>query len=189
MESRLQTGPTDQNREDFFKKAYPQCTKPKSELVQLHEYKVSSFILADCCGWRYKELWPDLNILGLETLYCIKDYNLEQDKYQGIIDNRDYANIKWPSVKTNNCALIFDQSAVMKYRTVDNLIDVLSTASLKYQPSVIVFRSITLFIDDSRLGNRFENLSKINIPNYVVTDFVFHNLNLSITFKKKVDLP
>ena len=186
METRLQTKVTDQNRFDFFKAVYPQLNKPKNHLIQLNKYNVSSYVLADCCGWYYKTLWPDLIIFGLETLNSIKEYKLEKSKFQGIIDSRDYSNIKWPNINTSDCALIFDHSVILKYRTVEDIVNIITTASEKYQPKVIVFNSLTMFIDDSRFGDRFVNLSKILIPGFVVTAVSYQETNLTMEFKRKV---
>lgn len=188
MEIKLQTKVTDQNRQAFLNHVYPHLTKTKEGLVQLNEYDVSSFVLADCCGWHYRALWPDLNIIGLETLYGIKEYNLERSKFQGIIDNRDYYNIIWPSLSVAGHALVFDHSSILKYRTIDGIIDVISSAVEKYQPTIIVFRALTLFIDDPRLGDRLVSLSSLLIPGYIVTKFMYDTKNVSITYKRKVDV-
>lgn len=188
MEEKLQTKVTTQNRQEYLNSVYPQLSKSKEELIQLNEYNVSSFVLADCCGWYYKTLWPDLKIIGLESFYSVKEYKLERDKVQGIIDNRDYANIKWPTISVNDCALIFDYSVILKYRTVDDIIKVILSAVNKYQPKVIVFRSFVLFIDDPRIVERFELLSKFLIPGYVITNFMYDTKNLKISYSKKLDI-
>lgn len=188
METRLQTKVTDQNRLDFYKTVYPQLTKSKDQLIQLNRHNVSSYVFADCCGWHYKTLWPDLTIFGLETLNSIKEYKLERSKFQGIIDSRDYSNIKWPNVNAFDCALIFDHSGILKYRTIEDIINVISSAAEKYQPKIIVFRSLTMFIDDPRLTDRFVELSKILIPGFVVTAVSYYEINLAMEFKRKVAL-
>lgn len=188
METRLQTKVTDQNRIDFLKSVYLPLTKSKDQLIQLNKFVVSSYVLADCCGWYYKTLWPDLTIFGLETLNSIKEYKLERSKFQGIIDSRDYSNIKWPNINASNCALIFDHSVILKYRTVKDIVNVISAAAEKYQPKIIVFRSLTMFIDDPRLGDRFVELSKILIPGFIVTAVLYHGTNLTMEFKRKVSV-
>ena len=186
METRLQTKVTDQNRIDFLKTAYLPLTKSKDQLIQLNKYDISSYVLADCCGWYYKTLWPDLTIFGLETLNSIKEYKFERSKFQGIIDSRNYANIKWPNINVSNCALIFDHSVLLKYRTVEDIVHIILAAAKKYQPKIIVFRSLTMFIDDPRLNDRITELSKILIPEFVVTAVSYNETNLTMEFKRKV---
>jgi len=187
MEIKLQTKVTDQNSQDFFKNVYPHLNNSKDQLIQLNDYNVSTFVLVDCCGWHYKSIWQELSIIGLETLSTLKEYKLDRQKFQGIIDNRDHTNIKWPAIDVNNCALIFDRSVLLKYRTVDNIVNVITDAAEKYYPAHIVLNAATLFIDDSRFGDRVTALSKLIIPGYVVTSFVYSITNIKISFKKKLD--
>lgn len=186
MEIKSQTRVTEQNQKEFFANVYPQTTKSKSDLIQLDNYKVDSFIMADCCGWHYKTFWPDLTIIGLETLNTIKEYKLDRSRFQGMIDSRDYYNIKWPTVSANNSALVFDHSVILKYRTVDNVVDVITDAAETYQPQIIIFEASTLFIDDLRFDDRITSLSKILVPGYVVTSFVYDTMTLKISYKKKM---
>jgi hypothetical protein len=184
MEIKLQTTVTDQNRHDFLKKVYPQLGQAKNQLIQLDQIDATTFIMADCCGWHYKSLWPDRSILGLETYYSIKNFKLDQSYVQGIIDDRDYSSIKWPNLIADNCALIFDRSPVLKYRNVNDIVDVMSTAAQHYNPKCIVFNFSTLFIDDSRLIDRIHSLSTLLIPGYIVIEFVYTTTNITIKFKK-----
>lgn len=184
MEPKLQTTVSDQNRHDFLKGVYPQLTQSKNQLVPLDQISATSFIMADCCGWHYKSLWPDRTIIGLETFHSIKNFKLDPLKFQAVIDDRDYADIKWPNLEVEDCALIFDQSPVLKYRNVNSIVDVMSTAAKQYSAKCIVFNFSTLFIDDSRLDDRINSLSKLLVPDYIVTEFLYTVTNITIKFKK-----
>lgn len=186
MESKKQTTVTDKNRKDFFQILYWQSTLPKAQLVQLDEYKVSNFVMVDCCSWHYKTLWPTHNVIGLETLNTIKNFKLDKTKFQAIVDDRNYADIKWPSVDVNDCALIFDHSPILKYKTLDDIASMILSASMKYKAKVIVIRSNTAFLDDCRFVDRFSSLAKLTVPNYVVTKFLYDVHSLRIDFRKKV---
>ena len=45
-----------------------------------------------------------------------------------------------------------------------------------------------LFIDDPRIVERFELLSKFLIPGYVITNFMYDTKHLKISYSKKLDI-
>lgn len=189
MEQKTQIKLTDTNRQDLYRIAYPHLNKSKADLVQLDQYNASLFILADCCGWYYKQHWPNKNIIGLETLSSIQAFEIPRSNFQGIIDNQDRNNVRWPSVKLDgDCALVFDYSIMLKYHSVPNIVDIVSTAANKYNANIIVIRAATMLIDDCRLVDRFFTLCKLQIPNYIVTDFAYDHLNIKISYKKKINV-
>lgn len=180
-----QTKVTADNRQEFFNQVYGQRRQFNDALIDLDQYDVDGFVIVDCCSWEYKQLYPNSNIIGLETGSAITEYALDQSLYQGVIDNEDFYNIKWPHVcAIDKSALIFDYSPMLKYRTTDNIVKLMSDAAETYQSKFIVMRTNVAMIDDSRLGDRLTNLSKLLIPNYVVTEFLYNTLSLKISYKR-----
>jgi hypothetical protein len=179
-----QTAVNDHNRQDFFKKIYPHLKKSKQQLIQLDEFSSSSYVLINCCGWHYKNLWPELNIIGLETLTAAKDFLFDRSMFQGLIDDRDFYKIIWPKVKTNNSVLVFDYSPLLKYRTIDGIVNIVSSAALLYQSTTVVLQLSTVFVDDTRMTDRITNFLNLIIPNYTITTFEYHTQNLKIVYKK-----
>lgn len=184
METMLQTKVNEHAQQDWLAKVYPRSTKSKEQLIQLDKYNVSSYVFIDCCGWHYQSLWPNLNIFGVETLQTAKDYKLERSKFQGLVNDQDYNNIKWPSINAVNCAVIFDYSPILKYKTVEDIVAIIASAAKKYQPQIVVFNSFTILIDDSRFVDRFINLSQLLIPGFVVTSFLYNETAIEISYKK-----
>jgi hypothetical protein len=180
----LQTAVNDHNRQDFLKQTFPHLKKSRQQLIQIDNFSASSFVLVNCCGWHYKNLWPELNIIGLETLTSVKNFLFDRSMFQGLIDDRDFYKIKWPNIKIYNSVLIFDYSPLLKYRTIDNIVDIVSSAALLYQSTEVVIRLSTVFVDDPRLTDRITNFLNLIIPNYTIINFEYDTQNLKIVYKK-----
>jgi len=188
MELKLQSKVSEHNRQEFYNTVYPHASTPASELIQLDKLNASTYVIADSCGWYYKTVWPDANVISLETLSAIKEYKLERFKFQGMIDNRDHTNIKWPTIDVADCALIFDRCPILKYRTVTDIVNVISGAATKYNPKSIIFNASATFIDDPRLTDRISVLASMLIPGYVVINFSYDTVTVKISYKKKLDI-
>ena len=180
----LQTAVNDQNRQDFFKQTFPHLTKSKQQLIQLDEFSASSFVLVNCCGWHYKNLWPEFNIVGLETLSAAKNFLFDRSMFQGLIDDRDFYKIVWPKIDADNSVLIFDHSPLLKYRTTAGIADVVSSAALLYQSTTVVVQLSTVFVDDTRLKDRITNFLSLTVPGYTIIKFEYDPQNLKVVYRK-----
>ena len=188
METKQQTKITEQNKNNFFLTVYHHQTKTKDQLVNLDSLKESVIILVDCCGWHYKKLFPHKSIIGFETIKTVKNFVLDKTYFDRLIDNQTDNRIGWPGVVADNYAVVFDCSPLLKYRTVDQIYDILNNVANKYAPGTILLEQSLVFIDDSRLVDRFYNLTKLAINGYVVTKFNYDTdvMHLSMRFQKKV---
>lgn len=185
MEPKLQTKVTDQNRFGLHSNVYNRTTKTKDQLIQLDNFNSTNFIIVDSGAQQYRQFWPNVNIVELEALNTIKSFNATPANKCKLLDDRVYNDIKWPTVNVLDCALIFDYSTFLKYRTVSDIVNLISFAANKYNANDIVFRSLTMFVDDARLTDRFENLSQLMINGYIVTEFNYNVKHLTVSYRKK----
>ena len=186
MDITTQTKVTDNNRDKFYKHVYRQQFNSKSQLIDLSEFS-SDCVLIDCCGWHYRNTFPDKNIIILETVKSALQFKLDRNKFNRLIDDQQDHTISWPPLEIINPVLIFDRSPILKYRSVSDLVDLLSNASTIYCASQLVINVDTTFVDDPRVVDRFYNLSKISIPNFIVVEFVYKSTtnNLFMHFRRK----
>lgn len=185
MDIKQQTKVSERNCNEFYKQMYRQPFDAKSQLVNLEQFSTDC-ILIDCCGWHYRDLFPNNNIISLETVKTVLEFKLDPAKFNKLIDNQQDNRINWPPVVCSNPVLIFDRSPILKYRTVSDLVDVLSNAVQKYQASQLIVNLHTTFIDDPRLMDRFNNFSKICISGFTIKEFVYTTSNdkLFMHFKR-----
>lgn len=187
MDTKQQTKVTDQNKSDFFLRLYHHQTATKKELVNIDALDEHTVILVDCCGWHYKKLFPNKSIVSLETYKTVKEFALDRTYFDRLIDNQSDDQIGWPSLSVDNCAVIFDRSPLLKYRTLNQISNILQTVAHKYTPNTILLKQSLTFIDDTRLVDRFYNIVKLEVNGYIVTQFAYdtHIMHLSIKFQKK----
>ena len=185
MDIRLQTKVSDQNRSEFYQQVYRQQFDTRSQLIDLDQFSTDC-VLVDCCGWHYRDLFPNNNIISLETVKTALEFKLDPGKFNKLIDNQQDDQINWPTVVCVDPVLIFDRSPMLKYCSVSSLVDVLSDAVKKYQASQLVVHLHTMFIDDPRLTDRFYNFSNICITGFIIKEFVYNSNNdkLFIHFKR-----
>lgn len=184
MDIRLQTKVSDSNRDEFYQQVYRQQFDTRPQLINLEQFSTDC-ILVDCCGWHYRDLFPN-NITSLETVKTALEFKLNPTKFDKLIDNQQDHQINWPTVVCVDPVLIFDRSPMLKYLSISELVDVLSNAVKKYQAGQLIVHLHTTFIDDPRLTDRFYNFSNICIAGFVIKEFVYNSNNdkLFIHFKR-----
>jgi|688.fasta_scaffold201617_2 hypothetical protein len=182
-----QTQVTDLNRDKFYKHVYCQQLDGRTRLVNLDSFNVKNFIVIDCCGWHYKKIFPNKNVLPVESARDILQYNLSDDTFFKLFNYQEN-NIVWPNFAVDNCAVVFDRSPVLKYQTVEQLTSIFQQVQSTYKPKFLIARLYLNLIDDSRLVDRFYNLAQIKLDGSVVTDFNYSvkNEELYICFQRKV---
>ena len=188
METKQQTKVTEQNKSDFFLRMYYHQTATKDQLVNLDLLKESTVILVDCCGWHYKKLFPQKSVIGFEAIKTIKNFNLDKTYFDHLIDNQHDHRIGWPPISIDNCAVVFDKSPLLKYRTLDQMSNILIDVTNKYMPSTVILEQSLTFVDDDRLIDRFYNFAKFKINGYIVNKFNYNAdlMHVSIEFRKKI---
>jgi hypothetical protein len=186
MDKTSQTKVTDNNRDQFYKHVYRQQFDSKSQLVELAKFS-NDCVLIDCCGWHYRNTFPDKNTIILETVKNALQFKLDRNKFDKLIDDQQDHKISWPPLKTINPVLIFDRSPILKYRSVCDLVHLLSDVSKIYCASQLIVNIDTTFVDDPRMVDRFYNLSAISIPNFIVVEFAYKTTTnkLFIHFRRK----
>jgi hypothetical protein len=183
MQEKLQTKVTLENQKIFYQSLYS-TDRP---LIDLKKIVADQYLLVDCRGQQYCKNYPDLDIITLETITTAKQFNFTKDQFDYLIDNRVFNKLGWPKISTKNCVVIFDRPPLLKYLTVAEIINELTTVSQRYNPNTILLQSSLFFIDDDRLKDRFYNLVDIQIKNYVIEKFYYdtHTTELIIQFKTK----
>ena len=108
MDITLQTKVTDSNRSQFYNHVYCQQFESKSQLINL-EMISSDCVVIDCCGWHYQNLFPNKNIVILETVKTALQFKIDRSKFSKLINDQQDHVIKWPDLEVIDAALVFDQ--------------------------------------------------------------------------------
>jgi hypothetical protein len=188
METKIQTQVTDQNRIAFYQQQYVHQTETTAQLINLYQLPTKNVILVDCCGWHYKSLFPNADIICFETFNTIKNFKLDKMYFDKIIDNQSDGHISWPTLQLENCTIVFDRSSILKYFTIEKISSTLNTVTSKYQPLIVVVRQSTMFIDGPRLLDRFYELSKLSVDGYIVktVEYQTDRNHFYIEFQRKL---
>jgi hypothetical protein len=185
MENKKQTQITDQNRDEFRKQLYQMCGT-----FDINKLKEQTVIAVDCQGHTYQMSYPSKTILALETMSNVLDFQIPKQQFYRFIDNRQYNKLVWPKVDVENCAVVFDYSPILKYRSIEEISSILNEVGKRYLPSTIVINLNLLYIDGTRLTDRFYDMARIKLDMYVVQEFEYHTeqKNLLIEFCRKIIL-
>ena len=188
MEPKLQTAPNDQNRMVFYQQVYYHQKLTKAQLINLDSLSESDVIMIDCCGWHYKNIFPEKNVVGIEAFNSFRNFKLDKTHFDKLFDDQNNSKLNWPNCQLNDCAVVFDRSPVLKYCSLEKISKVLSDVVAKYEPSTMVLKQSLTFTDDVRTVDRFYNISQLLISDYFVKTFEY-NTDLDywyVVFQKKV---
>jgi hypothetical protein len=185
MEQKTQTQITEQNRNAYREQLYQQ-----NSTVDIGRLTETTVIAIDCQGYRYQAQYPSKTVLALETMSNVADFCIPRQQFYKFIDNRQYNQLGWPKVDAANCAVLFDCSPILKYRSVKEISQLLSEVSNRYLPSTMIVNLNLMHVDDSRLTDRFYNMSQIQVDQCVVQRFVYDadQKSLLIEFCRKIML-
>jgi len=186
MEQKLQTKVTDSNRENFYKQVYNHQTYDPTSLVNLSQLEANQKLLIDCCGWYYKNCFPDESIIALENIKTISEYSLTKNYFDKMFDGRSDDIPSWPKLNIKDPIIVFDRSPILGYQSLTTIKKILESVCATYHPKTVVLRQSLLFIDDSRMVDRFYNISKLSINSFVVKKFNYDidSFMLEIHFQK-----
>ena len=162
----------------------------QNNTVDIDQLTESTVIAIDCRGYLYQTQYPSKTVLALETMSNIVDFRIPKQQFYKFIDNRQSDRLGWPKVDAANCAVLFDYSPILKYRTAKEISSMLREVSDRYLPSTIIVNLNLMHVDDSRLTDRFYNMAQIQLDQYVVQEFVYKadQKSVSIKFSRKVIL-
>ena len=177
----LQTKVNNANYQEFYKSVYSIQTDSVDQLIDLSSYTDVPCVLIDCCGWHYKKLFPNNNIISIECVRTAKQFKLSADYFDELVDDR----YVWPRLSVDRPVVVLDRSPLLKYQTLNEIENFLHTLIASYCPMGIILRVNLLFINDNRLEDRFYTLSKIRLNGYVLEKFYYdvEKLMLEIKFK------
>jgi hypothetical protein len=189
MDIKLQTKVNDNNRSQFYQQVYCQQLDTKQQLVDLEMFS-NDCVLVDCCGWHYQNVFQDKKIFKLETLKTASQFKLGRNQFNKLIDDRTDNQIKWPTLEVSDPVLIFDRSPMLKYHSLNKILSILSDSVYQYNATDLIVNLNTIFIDDSRVVDRFYNLANISIAKFAVREFLYsaRNNKLFIHFKRNYDI-
>lgn len=175
-----QTKVTEENREDFFRKAYLVQTFSKSDLFSIEKYNQYPIVAIDSCGWHYESLFPDIKIIKIESIETVKEFNLDKTQFDKLFNN--VSLIKFP----DECVLLLDHCPrIFKYRTENEMKGILKNLLESTNAKFCLARFVTATLGDNRLTDRFSNLIQIIPENYIVSSFVFNSRTFSFEIKRK----
>lgn len=166
---------TDANRLAFYQQLYPMQLEDISTLVDISDVS-GPIITLDCCGWRYKEVFKK-EIIMIETMTTVKQFALDRSKFTKLVDDRDGLLSRWPKVDALGCLLLLDRSPLFKYKTLVQIQDLVQNLANHYQPNLIRLSGNLLFVDDSRLCDRFYNWCNFKISGYTIQKFLYDAIN------------
>ena len=189
MEPKLQTKPNDQNRVLFYQRVYHHQRSAKPQLINLNQLTEPTVIMVDCCGWHYKNIFPEKSIIGLEGFKTIKNFKLDKKYFDKLFDDQRDDVILWPNFQSDNCAIVFDRSPLLKYCSLEKIETILTNVATKYRPSTMVLKQPLMFTDDVRTVDRFYNLAVLSVSNYFVTTFEYNTSAdyWYVIFQRKLD--
>jgi hypothetical protein len=184
-----QTQVTDQNRDQFYKQVYPHQLDSKQQLINLNQFDTKNVVAIDCCGWHYRDLFLEKNVLSVDPVRAALEFKLSKDRVYKLVDNRNDHKLVWPKFDADNCTVLFDRSPILKYKTLSKLTSIFDAVVDAYQPKFLVVRLSTVFIDSNRLTDRFYELATVKVKNSVVKEFRYNTYSdqLYICFEKCYD--
>jgi len=181
-----QTQVTDQNRDQFYKQVYPHQLGLKQQLINIDQFDTKNVVAIDCCGWYYRDLFSEKNVLSVDPIKAALEFKLPKDKIYKLVDNRIDDKLTWPKIDVTDCTVLFDRSPILKYKTLNELTSIFDAVVETYQPKYLVVKLNTVFIDSNRLTDRFYDLATIRVKNNVVEEFCYNTRSdqLYICFAK-----
>jgi hypothetical protein len=182
----METRVAEDNREDFYLTLY----RTNRELLDLDQLPGSQYIVIDSNGIAYRKKYPEKNIILLESISTAKQFKLSRQCFDKLFDNQIYNRITWPSLDTDDHVVVIDQAPIFKYLTITETVDTLNNIGNRYRPKQILFNVNPMFIDDDRTGDRFNNICKISIDDYMIEQFIYDPVcnQLTIKWKSKIRL-
>ena len=181
------SAPTDTNRDAYYQHVYHMQKDSIDKLIDVSAID-NPILFIDCCGWHYRDLYPEKEIHSFETVNTAVTYKINRAKFNRLIDERTIPDIKWPRYNLQRCVLIFDRSPLLKYQTIEDFVKIINSAGAQYLAESIIIRGSLLFINDNRLvAERINNFSSLVFADFSIKYFLYdtENLQYKIVLKSK----
>lgn len=173
-----ETRVTDKNRNAFYKMLYPVLAMPREKLINLNLYKNSTKIIIDSCAWHYKEVFPDHNIIQVESLQTCKAYQLPRSRADVIYTSN------FPAMPNPESVLILDHAPLLKYKSTSQLHTMLTELADNTQANIIIVRMSAVTLGDYRFHDRVKELVNITPINFITTEFSYSSKVITANYKR-----
>lgn len=175
-----QTKINDQNRQDYYENVYS-IEYIKNNLIDLSSHDGETIVAVDSCGYLYRNSFSNLTLQVIENLQTVKQFNLDHTYYDKLFDSLDRITV------AKDAVLLLDHCpSIFKYKTLDQLVDVISTLTKTIDPKHCIGRIALITLGDNRLADRFKYLSQIIPDNYIVCRYCYDLDYLTFEIKRKI---
>ena len=173
-----QTKVTDNNYDDFYSKVYPVALLDKDRLIDLEKCQGTKIIF-DSAGWCYQKHFPNEHILKIEDVFMIKQFKLDNSKFDIIFTDTSFPNIDDPC-----STLILDHPRVLKYKSVVETKDFLIKLTDSINSDTVIIRSSLKTTGDFRFTNRLQNLIDIVPEKFIPCFLQYDTLTFTLHLRK-----
>ena len=171
---------TDQNRQFYYKAQY-NIDYVKNNLINLGSHANETIVAVDSCGYLYRNHFSDLTLQVVENSQMVKLFNLDHTYYDKLFDSLESITV------VRNGVLLLDHCpSIFKYKTLDQLVDVISTLTKTIDPKYCIGRIALITLADNRLADRFKSLSQIIPDNYIVCRYCYDFDYLTFEIQRKI---
>jgi hypothetical protein len=174
----LPTSVTDKNRTKFYQQVYPVVNMTPEELIDISKYKTTKVIF-DSAGWFYQQHFANEKIVRIENIQSCKNFNLTRQQFDHV-----FADNQLPVIAYPNCVLILDHAPFLKYKSPQQIKNILVELEEKIKYNVVCMRLNLQTLNDNRLTDRVETLVKI-IPESFVTVKLHYQAGSTFTLELK----
>lgn len=157
-----QTKINEENWEKFYKRLYPVLTMSKQNLIDISRLSGTK-VIVDSAGWYYQEHFSGDNVIKIEHVNTCKNFKLDKSKFDKMFNDVSFPNI------TDQTVLILDHSAFLKYKTVDQLKELLSMMAKKCNSNYIIVRGSMVTLNDYRFGDRIKDFVNVILDDFIAT--------------------
>ena len=175
-----QTKINDQNRQDYYENVYS-IEYIKNNLIDISPYVNETIVAVDSCGYLYRDSFSNLTLQIVENLQTVKQFNLDRTYYDKLFDSPERI-----TVVKNEILLLDHCPSIFKYKTLDQLVDVISILTKTIDPKYCIVRIALITLGDNRLADRFKYLSQIIPDNYIVCRYCYNMEYLTFEIKRKI---
>jgi hypothetical protein len=168
------------NINNSFKSVYFVQNFDQSKLLNISKFKDTKVVAIDSCGFHYEnKFYP---IVKIENLQTAKEYRFQRSAYDQLFNRVENINETADVLLLDHCPKLF------KYKTLEELAQVLSILTSNIKPKHCLIRMSLVTLNDNRLTDRFKNLVSIVPDSYVVETAAYDcdHFTLSLLKREKI---
>jgi hypothetical protein len=174
-----QTTINNKNRNEFYKRLYPVLAMPKQTLLDVSAV-MGTKIIVDSTGWYYREHFPTEHILSIEHINTCKNFKLDKSKFDKIFND-----ISFPKIDISDpTVLILDHTVFLKYKTINQINELLSMMSERCNSYYIMIRGSMITLADHRFGDRIKDFVSVVPSGFLITKLSCDLAQYSVEMKK-----